>query len=745
MKKYLIIAFIALGLSSTAQQSPTNKTRSNNDFSQVDNYLIGLKRLGIPTSDTDNLDAGGLPQNAVKLLYNTTTSSLRIYNPVLGIWSEAADLSQYYTRAQIDAAFNTKLNKSGGELNGDLKLLRRPGSPDSYKLRLGDGGSAYVAYEDRSYGQGLALVTGTNENVNVNSGGSINLLPANHINLNSIIVKDFGDNFTKGFSFGGNARFEATNVDTQLQPFDFYVSSGSASTTPGYSIFKIRREGSSPFFDIKGSDGTIIVSNTIQDVSGTKFLKQGDALPLTGGDIIGGMSVGQGEAITRFISDPNGYTGFAFGAPNFTSLQMRYQPNALGRGLQIYDPYDPKNVMQDNAEWKKILVEGDALPLTGGTLTGNLDVIGGGSIGQGEAVTGFISDPNGYTGFRFQVPNETAQVQLRYQPSAFGRGLHIYDPLNPLNTGLGNSDWKRILTDDDAINSNQNDYIPQSAKIHINGTVKSNGITGYYGGNSNFQLGVNGEALYITHGNDFSYFGETMLFQDNSNANVFTGLDKSKLFFRNYIGNTGFVTNLRPYQSELIQNVDLEMPNESGMLATRPWVINNYLNKVGGEITGNLYLPNLIDGQNDIYRFLVVNTEAGNPVVKYVDKEHTPFLVNNPVTPQPGSSIYLGDYNNSMKYTAGGLSFMQNGDTETGYIRPGGGGAWTISGGNTKFLFGGVEALGISDRIYISTPIQSTKDVEIIDSTKGIILTAPSGGKWRVTINDAGDFVKTAL
>jgi len=95
---------MAIALSATAQQTPTNKTRSNSDYSQVDNYLIGLKRLGIPTSETDNLDASGLPQNTVKIIYNTTLGRLRIYNPLTATWSDAnpSDLTPYYTKVQVD-------------------------------------------------------------------------------------------------------------------------------------------------------------------------------------------------------------------------------------------------------------------------------------------------------------------------------------------------------------------------------------------------------------------------------------------------------------------------------------------------------------------------------------------------------------------------------------------------------------------------------------------------------------------
>jgi len=109
MKKYLLITLMATALSAAAQQTPTNKIRSNSDYSHVDNYLVALKRLGIPTSDTDNLDALGLPQNTIKMIFNTTLGRLRIYNPVLGTWADATagNLAEY-------------LPLSGGTLTGTL-------------------------------------------------------------------------------------------------------------------------------------------------------------------------------------------------------------------------------------------------------------------------------------------------------------------------------------------------------------------------------------------------------------------------------------------------------------------------------------------------------------------------------------------------------------------------------------------------------------------------------------------------
>ena len=39
----------------------------------------------------------------------------------------------------------------------------------------------------------------------------------------------------------------------------------------------------------------------------------------------------------------------------------------------------------------------------------------------------------------------------------------------------------------------------------------------------------------------------------------------------------------------------------------------------------------------------------------------------------------------------------------------------------------------------------STEDIEITDSTKGIILNSPSGKRFRITIDDNGDFIKEEI
>ena len=87
MKNIFIALFTILTFSLNAQMSPPTVTRSGNSLTQQDSYLTVAKRLGIPTSSTDNLDAAVTAQNSIKLLYNTTLGQLRLYNPVTMTWS----------------------------------------------------------------------------------------------------------------------------------------------------------------------------------------------------------------------------------------------------------------------------------------------------------------------------------------------------------------------------------------------------------------------------------------------------------------------------------------------------------------------------------------------------------------------------------------------------------------------------------------------------------------------------------
>jgi hypothetical protein len=166
MKKLIIIVMLFVSVTTFAQQTPVSKIRSDQSFTQVDKYATTLQRLGIPTSDSDNLDAPGLPQNTVKLLYNTTLGKLRVYDPVNSIWKDAspADLSGFYTKSQIDDLLGAKADKSYVDAN--VSSLQGTKANDNAVVHLTNA-------EDitglKSFGSGLSVSGGA---VQLNSDAS---------------------------------------------------------------------------------------------------------------------------------------------------------------------------------------------------------------------------------------------------------------------------------------------------------------------------------------------------------------------------------------------------------------------------------------------------------------------------------------------------------------------------------------------------------------------------------------------
>lgn len=48
-------------------------------------------------------------------------------------------------------------------------------------------------------------------------------------------------------------------------------------------------------------------------------------------------------------------------------------------------------------------------------------------------------------------------------------------------------------------------------------------------------------------------------------------------------------------------------------------------------------------------------------------------------------------------------------------------------------------------RIDTKIGSQTDQDIEITDSTKGIILNSPSGNRYRITVDDDGEFIKEEI
>lgn len=47
--------------------------------------------------------------------------------------------------------------------------------------------------------------------------------------------------------------------------------------------------------------------------------------------------------------------------------------------------------------------------------------------------------------------------------------------------------------------------------------------------------------------------------------------------------------------------------------------------------------------------------------------------------------------------------------------------------------------------LVFSSIYRTSEDIEIIDSSKGVILRSPNGTRWRVTVDDAGTLNTAAL
>jgi hypothetical protein len=153
MKYILLVLFTAFSISLNAQMSPPTVTRSGNSLTQQDSYLTVAKRLGIPTSATDDLDAAVTAQNSIKLLYNTTLNQLRVYNPLTLTWSGIGGSILASNGNYVD---NDSV-KLGGALTENTIIERNNNdfiiSNDSSEFRLFDNSFTF-------YSKGIADIQG---------------------------------------------------------------------------------------------------------------------------------------------------------------------------------------------------------------------------------------------------------------------------------------------------------------------------------------------------------------------------------------------------------------------------------------------------------------------------------------------------------------------------------------------------------------------------------------------------------
>lgn len=146
--KLLLLSAALLSFSIvTAQTTPTSVNRGNASFTQVDQYLSVIKRLGIPTATSDVLEGLTSGPNSAKILYNTTTNKLRIYNPVTSTWRDAieADLNNYYTKSQVDSLIDHSITYNSTGIISGGKIVAVNGQT-TFNIQSGSG--VVVSYDN---------------------------------------------------------------------------------------------------------------------------------------------------------------------------------------------------------------------------------------------------------------------------------------------------------------------------------------------------------------------------------------------------------------------------------------------------------------------------------------------------------------------------------------------------------------------------------------------------------------------
>ena len=126
MKNKLLIfsSLLLLWTGVNAQETPANRTRSGDAFTQTDNYLVAMKRLGIPSGDTPSLDATTDSENTAKLFFNTTDTALYVYRDDLSEWLKVSAESDggTVTSVGLEAPTGFDVNNSPITSSGNIEL-----------------------------------------------------------------------------------------------------------------------------------------------------------------------------------------------------------------------------------------------------------------------------------------------------------------------------------------------------------------------------------------------------------------------------------------------------------------------------------------------------------------------------------------------------------------------------------------------------------------------------------------------
>ena len=798
MKKYLLITLMAIALSATAQQTPTNKTRSNSDYSQVDNYLIGLKRLGIPTSETDNLDAAGLPQNTVKLIYNTTLGRLRIYNPLTATWSDASevDLSGYIqanpsnaqlasialngdialTNGHSMALYNGSDQTETGEravwTNRFLKMINSSNSAffDVTEGHLKHTGSLEINGQTDLYGHlwvnqmdentsgsdfDIAVRNRTNGNLDKVSFNNFPFLPltggtvTGELNLPSLESANSDDHYDlKGFLLGfdnttdrvkkrnvndfiwnANSSYNSIQQNASVKvsgeirtEADLYVAGKSQISGMNFSYdgnhnidfsnsgSGVLKAGNLVFqSDASGLDVTNMEINSFQNkmtIGMPTYFNEKiypllyNPINLTNNLTVLTRNEETGEMAqlpkTSFLSSSDGTVAKFFGADDRTLpvgglyIDRPNIDNGFGAFLTVgtdgYTRVLNKNQVDINS-WGGLKTGDTFSTVQGGTIAGVLgkDTDGNAYLYNPIAVKNFL-------GLNYLIPNNTDVLHKTLDETKKGRLIlsnegdanPVYLAVQDYNTGYG-------------INAG------------------SNGVMSLRGDKETDQFG----GLTIQN------------YNSKGNAPIFL--------------NSGANTALINFTSEDY------FPNENNQLQFRNFSVGSDASVVFKTVANSFQLnnnsfqiTNLEEKVDDSFAPLLAYVPSNGHIKKIEDNiSLRPNAINSSalgtattirVVPIEGRSQV------GARHEIGFSSWNTHGTTQYGI----GGRVTDVSGNEYSDMYlynNGAERLIVGSDGKVSVP----NDVEITDLTKGIIMKSPNGTRYRVTINDAGDFVKTAL
>lgn len=748
MKKYILIALMAVGLAASAQQTPTIRKRSDATFTQVDEYLNVSKRLGIPTSDTDNLDANFLPQNSRKLIFNTTLSRFRIYNPASGTWSDATagDLSNY-------------LPLTGGDLSGYLNVAG--GVSNGYRI-----GSTFQLYTDGTgtAGDNVYFKNGVGGNLNF-QGYNFNYSGVN-ANFSSNLNVDGGLTLTQGLRTGQSITVGG-DVAGGYGYFNRLVLDGTGEPGTGGNLSVVSNPGKNNIlynaqdlhvFSLNGTSAFYIGNTDItRAVDNKKALFEGDALPLNGGEVTGDITT-TGNILVNEVGGGSGYsTGITAGL--VYAKQNDKQINIESDKINIIDASDGSNVV--------------------------------------------IRKSNVASNINIDWPSTSGKIALE-SPSGMG-----YVQLSPTSDQSGNiSITGEITAGGNAYLSGSTTNISGNAiiggNVNLSGDLIVSNDRFYKGKKSD---GTVGYTMGISS-NDNIYFGDII---DNIRTSVImTGSNQSIVL--DSIGMSLNSANIHlPSLPTLTENDYSLLTYQNGKVKKAPslpffkvedaagyFQLNSTGSTMFNNTTGNYWSQapdfsvNVINGKPFYIRFPESPTAGATyrwPVdggtVLTEEKAATTYASNGGtiVNKFDQTAYYNAQSNADVNvrgiYALDGImvrpSGVSNTDARATYLNQDvfslGGGYIAINNGTSSYLQrfynanDGYSELGFDKSSEAFTYKKSSEpngsqdyslirrfelqkvnhDIEITDSTKGVILTSPNGTKYRITINDAGDFVKTAL